>query len=132
MRFLIRAALLLGVGVHGIPAQGTTGRTSISGTVRDSATGETLPHARVTLADLSRAVETNADGRFVFVGVPSGEHVVRVQYVGYRPFEKRYSSDSLAKPLVISLGRAAVQYLHHSYPMEEMAARRVLAIPATP
>jgi hypothetical protein len=110
MRFFSRAAALCAVGgAHVLVAQTSVVRMSISGTVRDSATGETLPHARVTLADLSRAVETNADGRFVLLGVPSGDHLVRVQYVGYRPFEKRFSSDSLGKPLAISLGRAAVQ-----------------------
>lgn len=109
MRFLTVVAFLCAVHDHDLAAQSPLARISVTGTVRDSATGETLPHARVTLVDLSRSVETNAEGHFVLVGIPTGEHMVRVHYVGYRPFERRFGSDVLVKPLAISLARAAVQ-----------------------
>src|SRR5512132_4392025 len=108
MRLLLCAAAICAVTSHTLVAQGNVGRSSIAGTVRDSATGESIPHARVTLADLSRVVETNADGRFVFVGVPPGAHVIRAHYIGYRPFEQRVASDS-SGTLSVSLVRAAVQ-----------------------
>ena len=57
---------------------------TLTGVVRDSATGEVLPNARVGVQSSPRVVITNADGRFTLLGVPAAPQQLRVQYIGYR------------------------------------------------
>ncbi|MES2178613.1 MAG: TonB-dependent receptor [Gemmatimonadota bacterium] len=106
MRLALIALLCCAAGT--LHAQGTRRPISFVGVVRDSATGEALPHARVTIVDIGRSAETNADGRFVLVNVPVATHTVRVHYIGYRPFEKALDGDAMAKPLTVALVRSAV------------------------
>ena len=47
-------------------------RTTLSGTVQDAESGETLPSASVYLEGTSLGAATNADGPFVLIGVPAG------------------------------------------------------------
>ena len=69
---------------HTGAAQAARRTITLQGVVRDSATGEVLPHARVELVDLRRTAESNLDGRFALVSVPGGVHQLSVQYIGYR------------------------------------------------
>ena len=66
----------------------------VSGTVTDSAMGEPLPAATVSIApvaDLSAKSYTTTDGggAFVFRAMAVGDYVVSVSYVGYKPMEKK-------------------------------------------
>jgi ferric enterobactin receptor len=72
------------VAVRAVDAQTAVTTITVSGTVRDSASGEVLPHALVSVAQTTLATRSNADGRFALLGVPTGRHIVRVQYVGYQ------------------------------------------------
>jgi ferric enterobactin receptor len=105
-------AVLLVAGPYTLFAQAsrTPPRTvTLSGTVRDSVSGEVLPNVRVSLAGLQRSAMTNADGRFVLVSVPVGTHVIRTQYIGYATREMRVVAEPGAKPVVLLLARAVVQ-----------------------
>ena len=82
---------------------------TLVGVVRDSATGEVLPNARVGVLSSPRAVQTNADGRFTLLGVTAGAQTVRVQYVGYRLTTVKIVTDTLKGPLVIPMAKAVVQ-----------------------
>lgn len=82
---------------------------TLTGVVRDSASGEVLPHARVTIPELRRTTETNADGRFAIVGVPRASLALEVRYIGYRADRRTIRSDSLSTPVTILLVRAAHQ-----------------------
>ncbi len=82
---------------------------TVQGIVRDSATGEVLPHARIELVDLRRSVESNLDGRFAFVSVPSGAHQLSVQYIGYRLMRRAISTDTISGVLSIALPKAVVR-----------------------
>ncbi|HEV7589775.1 MAG TPA: TonB-dependent receptor [Longimicrobium sp.] len=70
------ATLLLVVATQGDGA-------TLSGVVRDAATGEPLPGAVVTLADLDRASATGPDGGYRFSGVPAGPRHLEVRRLGY-------------------------------------------------
>jgi iron complex outermembrane receptor protein len=72
-------------GPGGLRAQ-TVG--AIAGVVLDSA-GTPIPSARVRLIELHRTWRTHEDGTFTFPRVPTGEHVLTVEAVGYRPHEER-------------------------------------------
>src|SRR5881396_1932319 len=58
---------------------------SITGTVRDSATGAPLADATVTVVGTGLAARTGADGRYAITGVPPGTYRVRVRMLGYGP-----------------------------------------------
>jgi TonB-linked SusC/RagA family outer membrane protein len=60
------------------PRQGT-----ITGRVTDGRTGAPITNASVFVATTGFGASTDRDGRFVIANVPSGEHVVRVQMLGY-------------------------------------------------
>lgn len=57
---------------------------TVSGIVRDSATGETLPFVLVRLEGSAAQANTNRDGFFALRAVPVGGVVVRVTMVGFR------------------------------------------------
>lgn len=56
----------------------------LTGTVRDSATGEAVEKATVTVAGTSLIATTNREGRYRLTGVPAGRHTVSVRLLGYR------------------------------------------------
>jgi hypothetical protein len=81
----------------------------LTGVVRDSATGEVLPNARVGVLSSPRVVITNADGRFTLLGVPASAQQLRVQYIGYRTVTLPVRADSATAPLEVRLARAVVR-----------------------
>lgn len=56
----------------------------LTGTVRDSATGEAVEKATVTVAGTSLIATTNREGRYRLTGVPAGKQTVSVRLLGYR------------------------------------------------
>ncbi|MCM3872272.1 MAG: carboxypeptidase regulatory-like domain-containing protein [Pyrinomonadaceae bacterium] len=67
------------------PGKGPTG--TLKGTARDQS-GKALARALVSLKGLAMA-RTDSQGRYVFLNVPAGEHVVTVQKSGSRPMSTR-------------------------------------------
>ncbi len=80
-----RLAVLLAIAGIAEVATGQ-GLATVRGTVSNEA-GRPLEQAQVTLdpAGASRAVRTDREGRYSFVGVPPGAHVLRATRVGFRP-----------------------------------------------
>ncbi|WP_340106241.1 SusC/RagA family TonB-linked outer membrane protein [Rhodohalobacter sp. 8-1] len=60
---------------------------SVSGTVTDARTGESLPGVSVVLTEIQRGASTNIDGEYTISDVPSGSYTLRASFVGYRTFE---------------------------------------------
>lgn len=111
-RGILSTAALLGAlfATHGRAQNASRTRDLIlTGVVRDSATGEVLPNARVGIAALARAVQTNADGRFTLLGVPAGVQQLRVQYIGYASRTFSVRADTVTAPLIVDLGKAVVR-----------------------
>ena len=82
---------------------------TLTGVVRDSATGEVLPNARVGVQSSPRVVITNADGRFTLLEVPAAPQQLRVQYLGYRTVTRPVRADSALRPLEVRLAKAVVR-----------------------
>ena len=61
---------------------------NISGMVSDSASGEPLPAAQVTLVPGGNTVQTSADGTFSFSRLDEGKYTVSVQKSGYQANRK--------------------------------------------
>lgn len=57
---------------------------SLTGSVIDRATGETLVGATVFITDLERGAPTNIDGEYAIDNLPIGSYTVRVSFIGYR------------------------------------------------
>lgn len=59
---------------------------SLSGTVTDAESGETLPGANVLIVQLDRGASTDVDGNFSIGNIPVGTYTVRITFIGYRTF----------------------------------------------
>ena len=58
---------------------------SVSGTITDSKTGETLPGTVITISQLRLSTISDANGQFSFTSLPSkGRYVVEARYSGYK------------------------------------------------
>ena len=58
---------------------------SVSGTITDAKTGETLPGTVITISQLRLSTISDANGQFSFTSLPSkGRYVVEARYSGYK------------------------------------------------
>lgn len=75
--------VFLVVSVLAMPAQAQeTG--SISGTVTDAQSGETLPGANVSLVGTQRGTATNPNGQYTIANVQPGSYSVQASFVGFQ------------------------------------------------
>ena len=82
------SALLLAASfVPGLSAQAGT----IMGSVSDVQSRAALPGAALILEGTADAGLSGDDGRFMLIAVPSGDHVLRVELIGYRPLRRSVS-----------------------------------------
>jgi TonB-dependent receptor len=73
---------------------------SVTGSVSNTATGNLLEGARITVPALGLNALTDNSGRFVLAGVPAGTHEVLVSYIGL---------DSVRTQVTVSPGQRAVR-----------------------
>ncbi len=96
-------------GAHLVAEQ--TSHYSLSGFVKDSLSGESIPGAHVYIPDSQTGVVTNNYG-FYSIMLPEGEHTVRFSFVGYREKEAVISLNSnkrLDVPMVLSIELETVE-----------------------
>lgn len=77
--------LLTAIMITGTICQAQKPVQNIRGTVRDVATGETLPGANIVLEGTTMGTITDNEGCFLLAGIPVGRHNLQVLYVGYEP-----------------------------------------------
>ncbi len=75
--------LLLSVSAFPQALNGRLKKVSLSGTITDDKTGETLPGATVYLADDRIGVTADHAGHYTLHNLPSGHHIVEVSHTGY-------------------------------------------------
>ncbi len=66
-------------------------QNTLSGIITDHATKDPLVGVTLVLTDLKRSAATNALGQFQFKGLPTGNFLVEVRYVGYQTRTERVS-----------------------------------------
>ncbi len=76
---------------------------SITGTVTDATTGESLPGVTILLEEISRGTATNIDGEYTINNVPAGTYTLRASFVGFTPFETTVNIGSGSTQLNIEL-----------------------------
>jgi len=90
---------------------------TISGTVRDAATGEPLPSATLIVSELRRGTISSAIGEFLIEDISPGIYTVRTRRVGYVPSEDT---------LTVAEGEAAiltVRMVPEPIPMEPVEVK---------
>jgi len=87
-------------------AQAEIAALSVQGTVSDAQSSEFLPSAEVSLKGTPHRSRSGDDGRYRLGGVPAGDYVLTVTYVGFEPFEAEVTvTDSGSISLPIALNR---------------------------
>ncbi len=76
---------------------------TLSGTVRDKSTGESLPYANVLVKGSKNGAVTNSDGYFTLFKVPSDTSTLIIQYIGYEKTEKFLTPSINSKSLNIEI-----------------------------
>ena len=89
---------------------------SLSGTVRNIATGNALESARVEVPTFGLSTLTDPTGRFVFSSLPAGTHGVVVSYIGL---------DSTRAAVAIAAGERAVRDFNLTSAIYQLAEFRV-------
>ncbi len=91
---------------------------SVSGTVRDADTGETLPQATLRIRGTAIATTANNDGHFTLFKIPADTCVLEVMYVGYITQSRRVRDINMHEPLDLWL-RSDTQMLHEVVVLDE-------------
>jgi hypothetical protein len=86
-----------------VPLKLPLGTYSISGVVRDSLTGESLPFATVLVENSRLSATTNSDGKFTLFNVPGNLRIFQIKYLGYATRAIRIPSSRNPEYLVIEL-----------------------------
>jgi len=119
LRASVVAALLLSLtGIPGALA-GTTGK--LSGRVLDKK-NQPLAGVNMAVPAARLGAVTDADGRYVIIGIPAGTYEVKVNLLGYGPVavqDVRISADNTT-PLDVTLAEAPVLMKEVSREMEGM------------
>lgn len=98
--------LLLGGASH-IFAQNEP-KLTISGTISDKATGETLIGATVRLLERSGVGTTSNEYGFYSITAPAGVYTLQVRYVGYEDFSQKIDLGKISQKVDIALSDGAL------------------------
>lgn len=97
-RPLLTIIILLSAGA--IFAQ--TKKISLSGRIEDSVTNSCIEAAVIEVisgTDTLRAVSSSFTGQFIVKNVKSGDAILRVSHISYKPYEKRSGFNPSSKNL---------------------------------
>ncbi len=82
---------------------------SISGTISDARSGETIPGANILIVELERGAVSDFDGNYRVSNVPVGTYTLTASFVGYRTFRQEVNvAEGQELDLDISLEVGAV------------------------
>lgn len=82
---------------------------TITGTVTDTSSGETLPSVNIYIVELERGTATNPQGEFTIKNVEYGTYTIRATFVGYDKFEQQITVDESTETLDIALSSTTEQ-----------------------
>jgi len=76
---------------------------TLTGVIRDKATGEALPFANIYVKGSTNGTSTNTDGYFTLLKVPSDTSTLIVQYIGYQKTEAYLTPKTAKKNFIIEV-----------------------------
>ena len=59
---------------------------SLTGTVTDKKTGDTMPGTNVSIQSINKGASTDADGHYTISNIPPGTYTLTVSFIGYKKF----------------------------------------------
>ena len=80
----MRRKTLFALLILAIASPGLLAAQTVTGTVRDQATGNPVNAAQVFIEGLDLGSLSQSDGQYLILNVPAGTHTVTVQSIGYR------------------------------------------------
>ena len=99
LRKILYTAMVCLFGVASAFAQTGT----LSGTITDAASGETLPGSNILIVELSRGSATDVDGNYTIEKIPVGTYTIRASFLGYSVNEQEVNIGSGENTLNIQL-----------------------------
>src|SRR4030042_652926 len=84
---LKQTLVLLFTGLFCYQSTQAAGYGKITGAIKDRATGDPLPAANVMLKGTALGAASNFKGEYEIVGVPPGEYILRISFIGYKTKE---------------------------------------------
>jgi hypothetical protein len=81
-------------------------KSSITGFVSDSSSGETIVGATVYFPELSKGTVTNKKGLFSIKDIPDGKHLFKITYIGYENYSDtlEFNGDDFRKDFYLISG----------------------------
>src|SRR5699024_9691304 len=76
---------------------------SITGTVIDKKTGETMPGTNVSIQSINKGASTDADGHYTINNIPTGTYTLTVSFIGYQKFSTQVQISDGEQKLDIAL-----------------------------
>jgi TonB-linked SusC/RagA family outer membrane protein len=76
---------------------------SISGTITDQQTGETLPGTNVSIEGMNLGASADADGNYTISDIPEGTHTLIGSFIGYQKFNTKVEITSEEQTLDIEM-----------------------------
>lgn len=77
--------LLFALSGYSLHSYAQTSGGTITGTVRDQSTGETMPGVNVVIAGTLRGASTGPDGEFTITSVAPGSYSLNFSFISYKP-----------------------------------------------
>ena len=100
-RLLLPILLLIVFTSHPTKAQQSPNSISLSGSVKEQSTEETLPNATVLIESTGQGTVTNQDGYFTLLNIPSDTTTLLIRYVGYQSQRIKLTPETVSEPITI-------------------------------
>ena len=78
-------------------------KVSLSGTIQDAKSGETLPFVVVNIKDLNLWTTSDINGKFSFKNVKKGEYTLTASCLGYKDYEMKINLSKNIEKYILKL-----------------------------
>ncbi|TAH26867.1 MAG: TonB-dependent receptor [Cytophagales bacterium] len=82
---------------------------TLSGTIKDNQNQQAIADAQVHIVELNKTQLTDAKGQFVFEGLEPGEFTLKINSLGYKPYQTKIKVNESSKEIEILLEQDNVQ-----------------------
>ncbi|WP_138430382.1 SusC/RagA family TonB-linked outer membrane protein [Fodinibius saliphilus] len=62
---------------------------SVTGTVTDASSGETLPGVNVVVTEINQGASTDTEGNFTIRNIPEGTYTLKASFIGYKEYTQQ-------------------------------------------